>query len=94
MGRPKQLLVVEPAEREQLERWARRPKSEQRLALRSRIVLRCAEGVETTRWPTSSGQREDGLKWRRRFVERRLDGLYDEPRPGRAAQRVWMTMSR
>ena len=46
MGRPKQLLVVEPAEREQLERWARRPKSEQRLALRSRIVLRCAEGLD------------------------------------------------
>ena len=39
-GRPKQPLMLERAEREQLERWARRPKTEQRLATRSRIVLR------------------------------------------------------
>ena len=45
-GRPKQVLVLEPAEREQLQRWARRPKSEQRLATRSRIVLRCADGLD------------------------------------------------
>src|SRR5205823_5350062 len=45
-GRPKQLLVLEPGEREQLQRWARRPKTEQRLATRSRIVLRCADGLD------------------------------------------------
>ena len=45
-GRPKQPLVLEPAEREQLQGWARRPKTEQRLALRSRIVLGCAEGLD------------------------------------------------
>ncbi len=83
MGRPKQLLVVEPAEREQLERWARRPKSEQRLAVRSRIVLRCAEGLDNNEVAEQLGINEKTVsKWRRRFVERRLDGLYDEPRPG------------
>ena len=44
-GRPKALLELSSQEREQLERWARRRKSSQALALRSRIVLRCAEGL-------------------------------------------------
>src|SRR5436853_560895 len=83
MGRPKQLLVVEPAEREQLERWARRPKTEQRLALRSRIVLRCADGLDNDEVATELAVNEKTVsKWRRRFVERRLEGLADEPRPG------------
>ena len=44
-GRPKKPLDVNDQERDKLEMWARRPKSTQRLALRSRIVLRCAEGL-------------------------------------------------
>ena len=44
-GRPKALLELSSEEREQLERWARRRKSSQALALRSRIVLGCAEGL-------------------------------------------------
>ena len=43
-GRPKVALVLTDDERETLARWARRPKSPQSLALRSRIVLACAEG--------------------------------------------------
>jgi transposase len=83
MGRPKQLLVVTPPEREQLERWARRPKTEQRLALRSRIVLRCADGLDNDEVAGELSVNEKTVsKWRRRFVERRLDGLSDEPRPG------------
>ncbi len=82
-GRPKQLLVLAPAEREQLERWARRPKTEQRLALRSRIVLRCAEGLDNDEVAADlSVNAKTVSKWRRRFVERRLDGLSDDPRPG------------
>src|SRR5262249_29369080 len=82
-GRPKRALVLEPAEREQLERWARRPKTEQRLALRSRIVLRCAEGVDNDEVALELGVNEKTVpKWRRRFLERRLDGLVGEPRPG------------
>jgi len=44
LGRPKKPLVLTDDERETLERWARRPKSPQSLALRSKIVLACAEG--------------------------------------------------
>ena len=43
-GRPKAELVLSDDERETLERWARRPKSAQALALRCRIVLECAKG--------------------------------------------------
>jgi transposase len=74
---------LEPAEREQLERWARRPKTEQRLALRSRIVLRCADGLDNDEVAAELAVNAKTVsKWRRRFVERRLDGLADEPRPG------------
>ena len=44
-GRPKQVLELTDTEREQLVRWERRRKSSQALALRSRIVLACAEGA-------------------------------------------------
>src|SRR5262245_3750926 len=82
-GRPKQLLVLEAGEREQLERWARRPRTEQRLAVRSRIVLRCADGLDNDEVAAELGVDDKTVsKWRRRFVERRLEGLSDEPRAG------------
>ena len=82
-GRPKQLLVLEPADREQLERWARRPKTEQRLALRSRIVLRCAEGLDNDEVAAELGVHAKTVsKWRRRFVAGGPEALSDQPRPG------------
>src|SRR3970040_2069625 len=82
-GRPKELLVLAPTEREELERWARRRETEQRLAVRSRIVLRCAEGLDNNEVAAElSLNAKTVSKWRRRFVERRLDGLSDDPRPG------------
>jgi transposase len=82
-GRPKQPLVLEPGEREQLERWSRRPKTEQRLATRSRIVLRCGAGLDNSEVSSELGLDPKTVgKWRRRFLERRLDGLWDDPRPG------------
>ena len=45
-GRPKAPLILDEQEREQLERWTRRAKSTQALALRSRIVLACADGTD------------------------------------------------
>ncbi len=70
-------------ERETLQRWARRPKSAQSLALRCRIVLTAAEGATNNEVAERLGVHPATVsKWRRRFVERRLDGLADEPRPG------------
>jgi transposase len=83
-GRPKVELVLSDDERAQLQRWERRAKSAQALALRSRIVLACAAGESNTAVATRVGCSAPTVgKWRARFVERRLDGLIDEPRPGR-----------
>jgi len=83
-GRPKAELVLSDDEREQLVRWSRRAKSSQALALRSKIVLACAEGVDNKTVANRLGCAPATVgKWRARFVADRLDGLTDEPRPGR-----------
>ena len=74
-------------ENNQLIEWTRRLKTSQALALRARIVMVCAQGA-------SNRETADRLritkqtvgKWRSRFLERRLDGLLDEPRPGAPRQ--------
>lgn len=82
-GRPKADLRLTDLEREQLLRWARRARSAQSLALRSKIILSCAEGTASTVVAAQLGCSEATVgKWRRRFVAEGLDGLTDEPRPG------------
>ena len=77
-------VVLADEEREALERWARRPKSSQALALRCRIVLAAAEGKSNLEIAAELGcNRLTVGRWRCRFAERRLDGLHDEPRPGK-----------
>jgi transposase len=85
MGRGRKPIVVElqDADRATLEAWSRRPKTWQALAMRARIVLRAAEGVPSTAIAQELGLHlQTALKWRKRFAERGVDGLLDEPRPG------------
>jgi len=71
-------------ERVTLERWARRRRSAAGLAQRSRIVLACARGETNTAVAERVGVSVPTVRrWRGRFAEQRLDGLLDEPRPGR-----------
>src|SRR5919108_1079751 len=82
-GRPKAPLLLSMEERRELQSIAHRSRSAPALARRARIVLACAEGCNNhtvarrlRATPATVG------KWRSRFVEDRLEGLYDEPRPG------------
>ncbi len=82
-GRPKKELVLSEAERGTLERWTRRAKTAQHLALRARIVLACSEGhnnSEVARRLNTTGATVG--KWRERFRLGGVDALHDEPRPG------------
>ncbi|HWQ54648.1 MAG TPA: IS630 family transposase [Bryobacteraceae bacterium] len=83
MGRPKQPIALSDEERSKLQEWARRPKTAQRLALRARIVLGCADGLENRQVARQLRITDQTVcKWRERFRTARLDGLADEPRPG------------
>ncbi len=82
-GRPKATLTLNDVERQKLEAWSRRPKTSQRLALRSRIILACDQGFDNQE--VAAQVRVNVVtvgKWRKRFLLDRLDGLSDEPRPG------------
>jgi transposase len=77
-------VVLTDEERQVLEGWARRRKTAQALALRSRIVLAFAEGRSVTEAAAELGtSRGTAGKWRTRFIGSRLEGLSDEQRPGR-----------
>jgi len=78
---PEVKLTVE--ENNRLVEWARRRTTAQALALRSRIVLACAQGISNTEVSQRLGVTLQTVgKWRQRFVDQRLDGLLDAPRPG------------
>jgi transposase len=82
-GRPKQPLVLTEEERECLQSLAHRARSQPLLARRARLVLGCAEGLDNKvvakKLRCSLGM---VAKWRARYLKMRLEGLYDEPRPG------------
>lgn len=83
-GRPKQALVMAEDERVQLESMVRSRSLPNALTQRAKIVLACAAGASgaavARRFETTNATVG---KWRRRFIERRVSGLYDELRPGK-----------
>jgi transposase len=83
-GRRTSPLVLTEHEHAELEQIARRSRSARRAAFRAKIVLECAMGLRNTEVAKKlrTSNQTVGL-WRRRFVEQRLEGLLDEPRPGR-----------
>jgi len=82
-GRPKKPLLLSPEEHERLQSLAHRARSQPMLARRARVILASAEGLSNKlvahKLRVSPGM---VVKWRARFLKTRLEGLYDEPRPG------------
>ena len=83
-GRPRVELILSDEERIALQRWSRRAKSAQALAVRCRIILACADGLSNVEVAEQVAvNRMTVGKWRSRFLQHRLEGLLDEERPGR-----------
>src|SRR5437899_11950334 len=83
MGRRFGPLELDEVERAELTSLASRRSTAQALALRARIILACAEGEQSKIVAARLAiDPETVSKWRRRFAERRLEGLWDEPRSG------------
>jgi transposase len=83
IGRPKQPLSLTEEERDRLQSLAHRARSQSLVARRARVVLACAEGLDN-KAVAKKLRCSLGMvgKWRSRFLKQRLEGLYDEPRPG------------
>jgi transposase len=87
-------VVLSDEEREVLERWARRPKSGQALALRCRIVLAAAEGESSKEIAARLGCNPSTVgKWRGRFARRRSMGYTTSPVRASRARSAMTTSS-
>ncbi|MCA9490895.1 MAG: IS630 family transposase [Myxococcales bacterium] len=82
-GRPTAAIVLSADERDELQRYVRRATISQHLAVRARIVLLCADGLlnKEVAALVGVGANTVGI-WRKRFAERRLNGIVDLDRPG------------
>jgi transposase len=87
MGRPKVALILTEDERVRLDSLAHRSRTAPSVARRARIIVACAEGHDNKRVARRLRMSQTTVcKWRGRFVRERVDGLYDEPRPGAPRQ--------
>lgn len=78
---PLQLLRED---RETLEAMVRKRTLEQRLLLRARIILHCADGLPHRQIKRRLNTSVDTvIRWRKRYEQQGIDGLQDLPRPGR-----------
>ena len=86
-GRPKQPVTLTEEERGRLQSLAHRARSQPLLARRARVLLACAAGMDN-KAAARKLHCSKGMvgKWRARFLRARLEGLYDEPRPGAPRQ--------
>jgi transposase len=82
-GRPKASLIISDDERDELLRLTKRARTNRNVAFRAKVVLACADGHSNTEVGRllKANAKTVGT-WRRRFIETRLDALYDEPRAG------------
>src|SRR6187549_1516381 len=82
IGRPRAEVVVTDEERSALVRLTKRARANRAVAFRARIVLACIDDTDTAVARRLRTTKTTVAKWRGQFVERRLEGLYDEPRVG------------
>ena len=83
IGRPKTPLVLSEEERAELVRLSQRSRVNRNPAFRARLVLACADGLSNSEVARRHRSTDDTVgKWRKRFIEQRVAGLYDEPRVG------------
>ena len=82
IGRPRAEVVVTDDERAALVRLTKRVRVNRAVAFRARIVWACIDDSDTAVARRLRTTKTTVAKWRSQFVERRLEGLYDEPRVG------------
>jgi transposase len=77
-------IVLTEEEKATLTTWIRKGRTEKRYADRARVILRSAQG-ENRGIIAESMHITPGIvsKWRKRFIEQGIDGLFDRSRPGK-----------
>ena len=76
-------IVLDDVEKRELTALTRKHGAPQAVAERARIVLAAAGGLKNKEIASKLGVCTHTVgTWRNRFADHRMDGLYDEPRPG------------
>lgn len=87
IGRPTKRVSIEAEQKKELEVLARQKRRTRSVAFRAQIILKCAEGRSDSEVAglLRTSNSTVGF-WRVRFLERGVDGLFDEPRVGAPRQ--------